>query len=894
MNFDEFERQFWETSVRTRSAVNKSVEMASAKAIQEELLKAKETSENLEKKYPMWKQEIDKKKQELVEELNNLSTDESNNEQEEELVRKINLHDKAIEDADYKLNIAKKNVETLNSSLQEIQEIEFEFGEEIEEIKPIMFAKRDDETNLIINGLAKLLKNNTSETSENFHYNILPDLSKNIEDFDATGSSSDAKNWLRSIESMGTLHRWTPAILLETARSHLKNGARNWYLSLVEDIHDWKQFCVAFRASFIQEKSLTERWKEMTRRQQKESETSVDYYFDKVRLCKMLNLNAKETKTQVAIGLSSKDISMTIMAKDHATLDELLWDIRNLEEFQKERREKFSRQRNFNSSFALKKNNEKDEPQVAHQNTGRTELGKNKQKDFPSNKCHRCGQLGHYVKECPGARTLRCYKCNEIGHVSKNCTQSEKTLKNEVNVVNTIGTVNNKDKYMKNILIGNVMISAFIDQGSSDCTITASTAIREGFKIERCISDLRGFGTNENIIRSYGVIRECVQVDDAKADNIQFRVVPDEAQNYEVIIGRNFTELAHIVYVKMGESLKFSNSDLISNEFFLDMRMTDELKVKNNCSNNPGTIKCIEMLAIEKIIKVPYVNISDKVVNFQKGDRVEKLRYTEEKVMSNYVKPRSEILENEINTDPKITKEQKNELVVILNKYRECFASNIFELGCTNEIEMKIQLKPGVVPKSSKPYKKSLKEREIMKEIVNEWKTAGIVRETNSPYLSPCILTYKKDGSPRLIVDYRFINSYTIPMPFPIPSMDEYLEILHGSCMFAVLDLSHGYLQMPLSEDSKQYTGFITPDDTGEFNCAMFGLMNAPYYFAKLMKKVLHPLRNDVVVNFFDDTLLRATSWKNLLDLLIQVLELFKKARLTLNLKKCFFLGCQK
>lgn len=53
------------------------------------------------------------------------------------------------------------------------------------------------------------------------NYQVMPDLSKNIQYFTGNESSSEAKDWLKNIESMCLLHHWPDNFALETARMHL-------------------------------------------------------------------------------------------------------------------------------------------------------------------------------------------------------------------------------------------------------------------------------------------------------------------------------------------------------------------------------------------------------------------------------------------------------------------------------------------------------------------------------------------------------------------------------------------------------------------------------------------------------------------------------------------------
>ena len=116
------------------------------------------------------------------------------------------------------------------------------------------------------------------------------------------------------------------------------------------------------------------------------------------------------------------------------------------------------------------------------------------------------------------------------------------------------------------------------------------------------------------------------------------------------------------------------------------------------------------------------------------------------------------------------------------------------------------------------------------------------------------------------------------------------LEKLNNAKFFITLDLSLGYLQVPLSEAAKQKTAFISESQTGQFERCTFGLMNAPKYFANVMDQVLGiAQRKGIAFIFFDDICIFAESWVELLNNLIMVLEMFNEARMTLNLQKCRF-----
>jgi len=104
-----------------------------------------------------------------------------------------------------------------------------------------------------------------------------------------------------------------------------------------------------------------------------------------------------------------------------------------------------------------------------------------------------------------------------------------------------------------------------------------------------------------------------------------------------------------------------------------------------------------------------------------------------------------------------------------------------------------IELIPGAEPKSSKVYPLSLVEQKELDSFLEENLRTGRIRPSKSPMAAPVFFIKKKDGSLRLVQDYRALNSMTVKNKYPLPLISELVSQLRGARYFIKLDVRWGF-----------------------------------------------------------------------------------------------------
>ena len=233
-----------------------------------------------------------------------------------------------------------------------------------------------------------------------------------------------------------------------------------------------------------------------------------------------------------------------------------------------------------------------------------------------------------------------------------------------------------------------------------------------------------------------------------------------------------------------------------------------------------------------------------------------------------------------------LSSKEKKAVEELLTKNNDVFSTSSFDVGCTPTMAHEIPLV------DSRPFR--LPYRRIppaqfqeVREHIEELRANGIIKPSQSSFASPIVIVRKKDGRIRLCVDYRQLNARTVRDAHPLPRIDESLDALGNAKYFSCLDLTSGYLQVPMAEQDRQKTAFTTPMGLFEYTRMPFGLTNAPATFQRLMTSVFGDLNFSEVLIYLDDIIVFSTTIEEHLQRLERVFSRLREHGLKLKPSKC-------
>ena len=244
----------------------------------------------------------------------------------------------------------------------------------------------------------------------------------------------------------------------------------------------------------------------------------------------------------------------------------------------------------------------------------------------------------------------------------------------------------------------------------------------------------------------------------------------------------------------------------------------------------------------------------------------------------------------DVDVNSELSVEQKREVTNLLSEFDDVFTDLP---GRTNLLKHEINLStqsPLYAKARQIPYAMI----DTVTAEVDKMLDLKVIEPSNSSFASPIVIVKKKDGSNRFCIDFRALNNQTKFDAEPMPNTDEIFSKLASHKFFSSLDLTKGYWQVLLTDESKPLTAFQTPKGLFQFCVMPFGLVTASATFTRLMRLVLQGISN--VDNFIDDIIVFTQTFHEHLAVLRELLLKLREANLKAKPSKCSLLypkvGC--
>jgi hypothetical protein len=239
---------------------------------------------------------------------------------------------------------------------------------------------------------------------------------------------------------------------------------------------------------------------------------------------------------------------------------------------------------------------------------------------------------------------------------------------------------------------------------------------------------------------------------------------------------------------------------------------------------------------------------------------------------------------------PENLREQFWQLIV---RYQHVFSADKFDLGRTSEVKHKIHL-TNPHPVHKKQFRIPWEHQQLVRDHISALLKARCIRTSRSPYNAPIFCVQKPHGGMRVVLDYRGLNEQTFEDKYTIREVQDCIDEIgrRGSTVFSALDLTSGFWQMELDEESKPLTAFSFPGvGRFEWETAPMGLKGSPASFARLMDHVMSGLKD--VLTYIDDVLVHTPEHKGHLAALEAAFRRLERFNLKLNITKCTFAAAE-
>src|SRR5271163_1772770 len=226
-----------------------------------------------------------------------------------------------------------------------------------------------------------------------------------------------------------------------------------------------------------------------------------------------------------------------------------------------------------------------------------------------------------------------------------------------------------------------------------------------------------------------------------------------------------------------------------------------------------------------------------------------------------------------------------------LQEFKDVFSKQSFDvLPEHKDWDHAIELIPGEKAAGCKVYPLAPSEQKELDLFLKENLETGRIRPSKSPMSSPVFFIKRKDGSLRLVQDYRALNAITVKNKYPLLLISELINKLQGARYFTKLDVRWGFNNVRMKDRDEWKAAFCTNRGLFEPLVMFFGLTNSPATFQTMMDDIFEDMiSKGKAIVYLDNILIFNQTLEEHREMVKGAVKILHKHNLFLKPEKCEF-----
>lgn len=358
----------------------------------------------------------------------------------------------------------------------------------------------------------------------------------------------------------------------------------------------------------------------------------------------------------------------------------------------------------------------------------------------------------------------------------------------------------------------NIKLKTLLDTGA--CTTLMSEESAKKLNLMTYPAEIKFSGVNETKVEC----TKCVPIKLIAGHKIRMMAAyVIQNLNNEMLFGINVINYAHTAIIAQGENNQFKirrymDGNLLGYDVEIQRPSSKEIELLFKAwfgeKFDQKKLRSINDLSESERLKEAYFD-NKNIISL-----VQELPYRED-----FPEPIDNIereLKETIN--PELSPYDKQKLFSCLLRNKDAFSVSPYDLGCVpaHVCNIKINIGDKPIPKK-KPFRLQEKVRLESRKIIDELKQNDIVQVSYAGGGAPAFVVPKPNGTWRMVISYVELSKLIEKRVYPMPNIDDAINMLKGNKYFKTLDLAQGYYQIELPESERDKTSFVTEEGTFRF-----------------------------------------------------------------------------